>query len=277
MSFTTYSRSSGTPSSSAGTRSYLSASLPNVLLSLSKQESRALLTLLQNEACTSSDAIDLIEGFVYSLQYQKQTTRPSPLTYSAKPSPPSSPPLFQSTSPSASPSFSPSSSQSASPTPQISVFKDQSIHEASPQLLRERARSMQKEARELTDLASLLDDAMLIREYTAQALLLRQESRSLNALASEMLFEMNNMHRKPNQVDLHGLYVAEAIDFTARCVAEAQARGDDEITFIVGRGLHSSDGRAKLAPAVEGKLRKLKLEPAQHPKNAGLLVVRLRD
>ncbi|TFY65542.1 hypothetical protein EVG20_g5546 [Dentipellis fragilis] len=282
MSFATYSRSPGPSSFNAGATSYLSSSLQSNLLSLNKQDSLALLTLLQNEACTSPDAIGLIEGFVYSLQDQKQSPRPSPLTYSVKPSPPSPPSRFPLPSPSPflfqppfpSPSFSPSSSQSTSPTPQLSIFDDQSIHEVSPQLLRERARRMQNEASELSDLASLLDDAMLVQEYAAQAVL-------TTGVGSRL--QVNNMHRKPNEVDLHGLYVAEALDFTARCVTEAQAQGDEELTFIVGRGLHSSDGRAKLAPAVEGKLRKmpaitrLKLEPAQHPKNAGMLVVRLKD
>ena len=39
---------------------------------------------------------------------------------------------------------------------------------------------------------------------------------------------------KPGEVDLHGLYVKEAIDYTDRSIAEARARGDKELHLIVG-------------------------------------------
>ena len=38
----------------------------------------------------------------------------------------------------------------------------------------------------------------------------------------------------PEEVDLHGLYVKEAITYTDQSIAEARARGDKEIRLIVG-------------------------------------------
>jgi hypothetical protein len=38
----------------------------------------------------------------------------------------------------------------------------------------------------------------------------------------------------PTEVDLHGLYVKEAITYTDNSIAEARARGDKEIRLIVG-------------------------------------------
>jgi DNA-nicking Smr family endonuclease len=38
----------------------------------------------------------------------------------------------------------------------------------------------------------------------------------------------------PGEVDLHGLYVKEAITYTDQNIAEARARGDKEIHLIVG-------------------------------------------
>ena len=38
----------------------------------------------------------------------------------------------------------------------------------------------------------------------------------------------------PGEVDLHGLYVKEAIRFTDKSIAEARARGDSQIRLIVG-------------------------------------------
>ena len=38
----------------------------------------------------------------------------------------------------------------------------------------------------------------------------------------------------PGEVDLHGLYVKEAITYTDQSIVEARARGDKEIRLIVG-------------------------------------------
>ncbi len=41
-------------------------------------------------------------------------------------------------------------------------------------------------------------------------------------------------NRKPGEIDLHGLYVQEAIAYTDAALKEAKLRGDSEIRFIVG-------------------------------------------
>ena len=38
----------------------------------------------------------------------------------------------------------------------------------------------------------------------------------------------------PTEIDLHGLHVKEAIMYTDNSIAEARARGDNEIRLIVG-------------------------------------------
>ncbi len=38
----------------------------------------------------------------------------------------------------------------------------------------------------------------------------------------------------PGEVDLHGLYVKEAITYTDQCIADARARGEKEVRLIVG-------------------------------------------
>jgi hypothetical protein len=43
----------------------------------------------------------------------------------------------------------------------------------------------------------------------------------------------------------------EAIFFTERAVSDARRRGDSKIHLIVGKGLHSQGGVAKLKPAIE--------------------------
>ncbi len=39
---------------------------------------------------------------------------------------------------------------------------------------------------------------------------------------------------KPGEIDLHGLYVKEAITYTDAALEEAKLRGDSEIRLIVG-------------------------------------------
>ena len=44
---------------------------------------------------------------------------------------------------------------------------------------------------------------------------------------------------QPGEIDLHGLYVKEAIRYTDQSIQEARARGDTKIKFIVGASLYS--------------------------------------
>lgn len=96
----------------------------------------------------------------------------------------------------------------------------------------------------------------------------------------------NNKDSKPGEIDLHGLYVKEAIMYTDRAIQEAKQRGDSEIQLIVGacprpaplmrirvnfsliepgKGLHSRGGVAKLKPAIEELIQKcVPFSPAQH-------------
>ena len=41
-------------------------------------------------------------------------------------------------------------------------------------------------------------------------------------------------NREPGEIDLHGLYVKEAIAYTDAALEEAKLRGDSEIRLIVG-------------------------------------------
>ena len=44
---------------------------------------------------------------------------------------------------------------------------------------------------------------------------------------------------QPGEIDLHGLYVKEAIRYADRSIQEARARGDSKIRFIVGESCAS--------------------------------------
>ncbi|KAG2015503.1 hypothetical protein CC2G_008771 [Coprinopsis cinerea AmutBmut pab1-1] len=80
----------------------------------------------------------------------------------------------------------------------------------------------------------------------------------------------------PGEIDLHGLYVKEAISRTEEALEAAKRRGDTELKLIVGKGLHSSNG-AKIKPAIENLMKKYQLDAELDPNNGGVLVVRLNE
>ncbi|KAK0477560.1 hypothetical protein IW261DRAFT_1485165 [Armillaria novae-zelandiae] len=102
-----------------------------------------------------------------------------------------------------------------------------------------------------------------------------QNMQQLNKEASNGIYLKKNRDRKPGEIDLHGLYVKEAIAYTDAALEEAKLRGDSEIRFIVGRGLHSKNGEAKLGPAIKERMGEHQLGAEFDPSNCGVLVVEL--
>jgi len=96
---------------------------------------------------------------------------------------------------------------------------------------------------------------------------------NLNSQASDYIFVENNKDSKPGEVDLHGLYVKEAIARADQAIQKAKSEGQTQINFIVGKGLHSQGGVAKLKPAIEELIQKHQLSAQLDPNNSGVLVV----
>jgi len=84
----------------------------------------------------------------------------------------------------------------------------------------------------------------------------KAEMESLHAQAAQWIFVENNTDSQPGEVDLHGLYVKEAIQYADKAIQEAKARGETTVRLIVGKGMHSRDGRGKLGPAIEQVMEK---------------------
>ncbi|KAG7446390.1 DUF1771-domain-containing protein [Guyanagaster necrorhizus] len=118
-------------------------------------------------------------------------------------------------------------------------------------------------------------DGARAKELSSQGKKHQQKMEQLNKEASDWIFVENNRDSKPGEIDLHGLYVKEAIARTDIVLEEAKQRGDSEIRLIVGKGLHSKGGAAKIRPAVENVMRKHQLVAELDPSNSGVLVVHL--
>ncbi|KAF8482758.1 hypothetical protein DFH94DRAFT_627155, partial [Russula ochroleuca] len=118
-------------------------------------------------------------------------------------------------------------------------------------------------------------DGAAAKELSNEGKAHQREMERLNAEASEWIFSGEYSGRMPTEIDLHGLYVKGAITYTDKSIAEARARGDNEIRLIVGKGIHSPNNAAKLKPAIEGLIQKHNLSAAIDPQNSGVLIVQL--
>ncbi|KAJ7161267.1 hypothetical protein C8R43DRAFT_1123741 [Mycena crocata] len=97
----------------------------------------------------------------------------------------------------------------------------------------------------------------------------QQKMESLNERASDMIFLEKNKNREL------GLFVREAELKVKEALLAAEQRGDLEMRFIVGQGLHTADGKAKLKPALMCYIGQLGRSVRADPRNAGVLVVPL--
>ncbi|PPQ70695.1 hypothetical protein CVT24_000177 [Panaeolus cyanescens] len=120
-------------------------------------------------------------------------------------------------------------------------------------------------------------DGALAKELSNQGKEHQRQMEQLNHQASDWIFHANNTDSKPGEVDLHGLYVKEAIERADQAIQDARRRGDNHISFIVGKGLHSRGGVAKIKPAIEQLIQKHNLVARIDPNNAGVLIVDIND
>ncbi|KAJ7492324.1 hypothetical protein FB451DRAFT_1022378, partial [Mycena latifolia] len=97
---------------------------------------------------------------------------------------------------------------------------------------------------------------------------------AFNKTASEMIFR-ESQDREPHDIDLHGLFVKEAELKVEEAILAGEQRGDPVVRFIVGKGLHTTDGMAKLKPALKHYIRQMPRVVEIDPRNAGVLVVSL--
>jgi len=96
-----------------------------------------------------------------------------------------------------------------------------------------------------------------------------------NREAAEWIYIENNRGMPKTEVNLHGLYVKEAINYTERAIQDAQGRGDHTLELVVGKGIHSPHHIPKIKPAIEELMQKYQLVAELEPHNAGVLLVHL--
>ncbi|KAJ3982413.1 hypothetical protein F5890DRAFT_372017 [Lentinula detonsa] len=119
-------------------------------------------------------------------------------------------------------------------------------------------------------------DYALAEELSEQGKKHQLRMKKLNTQASNWIYDANNKVRKPGEIDLHGLFVGEALERVVSAIEDSKRRGDTRILLIVGKGLHSSNSVPKLKYATKRFIeRKLFLVARSDPTNGGRLIVRL--
>jgi DNA-nicking Smr family endonuclease len=118
-------------------------------------------------------------------------------------------------------------------------------------------------------------DHAAAKKWSAEGKAHTAQINRLNELAASQAFEANNRlrGRSAAEVDLHGLHVQEAVKYASEAIAQAKREGRRDLTFIVGRGLHSQDGVARLKPAIHDLVMKHNLRCTPGRPNKGCLFV----
>ncbi|KAM0790817.1 hypothetical protein ACM66B_004662 [Microbotryomycetes sp. NB124-2] len=97
-----------------------------------------------------------------------------------------------------------------------------------------------------------------------------------NDQAAEWIFQANNRSQPFGTIDLHGLYVQEAIERTEKTIRDVRGRGLPELRIIVGKGIHSDRHVAKIKPAIIDLMERENLTAHLDSHNSGVLVVQLQ-
>jgi DNA-nicking Smr family endonuclease len=83
--------------------------------------------------------------------------------------------------------------------------------------------------------------------------------------AADLIFQHYNRNRPVDAIDLHGLYVAEALEYLQRKIDECRIKNISTLQVIAGMGNHSTDNIAKIKPKVEEFARRNHLDITPFP------------
>ncbi|EEB06911.2 SMR and DUF1771 domain-containing protein [Schizosaccharomyces japonicus yFS275] len=100
------------------------------------------------------------------------------------------------------------------------------------------------------------------------------ELEKYNRQAAAAIYRYKNTQCQPDEIDLHGLYVDEAVQAVEQRIQNCYKFGFDHLHIIVGKGTHSANHVEKLRPAVLQKLQELSLR-FQSEENAGRILVHI--
>jgi len=130
-----------------------------------------------------------------------------------------------------------------------------------------------EKAREEADRARREGNHSAVKMYNRDAFAHRNAMKDLNKEAAKVTFKEKNKGLAEGTVDLHGLSVPEALEYAEQELQSVTLRGGRVVRFIVGKGLHSEAGKAKIRPALEKLCDEHGYAHTLDPRNAGVLIV----
>ncbi|KAL2911806.1 hypothetical protein HK105_208739 [Polyrhizophydium stewartii] len=158
-------------------------------------------------------------------------------------------------------------------------------HHEDDEALVAQAEELRDKARELADKRSAAYDASQdawnsgdkagAKELSDKAKKLGAQMEELNEKASQLFYEAKNKGRGLGELDLHGQFVHEAVELADKRIAECRAAEVPELVLIVGKGLHSVGGKAKVKPAIIELLKKHRIDADVGEPNEGCVTVHL--
>ncbi|KAJ3150296.1 hypothetical protein HDU86_006687 [Geranomyces michiganensis] len=113
------------------------------------------------------------------------------------------------------------------------------------------------------------------KELSTQGKAHAAEMSRYNALAAKAAHGSRNAAGSMSEIDLHGLFVKEALEALDTHVAKCRAAGVTRTRVITGKGNHSKDGMAKIRPAVEEWCVRNHVRAVEDPRNAGAVDLEL--
>ncbi|CAI4903762.1 CKB_collapsed_G0053520.mRNA.1.CDS.1 [Saccharomyces cerevisiae] len=119
-------------------------------------------------------------------------------------------------------------------------------------------------------------DKKLAHELSEKSKAQLKTAEDFNMQAAEYVFVENNADSSSNEIDLHGLYVKEALFILQKRIKFAIDHNEPQLNVIVGKGLHSQNGIAKLKPSIEEFCAKHGIRNHLEKGNSGVLVLELQ-
>lgn len=101
------------------------------------------------------------------------------------------------------------------------------------------------------------------------------EADDLNMQAAEYVFVQNNADSSSNEIDLHGLYVKEAMWILKKRMVHAAEHGETELRVITGKGVHSQNHVSKVKQGTIDLFEENGLKYHIPSKNEGVVVVQI--
>ena len=96
--------------------------------------------------------------------------------------------------------------------------------------------------------------------YRMKKTRLYEEMNRKNHQAAELIFSHYNRDQPETTIDLHGLYVSEAVKYLEERVNQCRAKKCQQLTVITGAGNNSVNRIPKIKPEVEAFARKHQLK-----------------